>query len=213
MLVTAAELVTYMQGIVLTTEQTTFVEEIVLPGVQQELETYLGRPVEAMHVREARTPDSEGFIFLTVTPVWEVLSFNYGSDANVVVPTTYKPAALTLTAPGVSLWDPAQHGTGNEPWGTGQANYINLFDYSPVYIGRPTQVLVEYIGGYNGHANESLKLGIMRVAAREVGRLFDNTIGLLGGSGQAAQEGDRREKGWTEAELKGYDRMRRRVVA
>jgi hypothetical protein len=213
-LVTSADLAAYMHGLTWTPVQQAQIDGVVLPGVQQQLEQYLGRPVEPMHVREAR-PFTDGRIWLTVSPVWQILSYDWQGQGTFQ-PTTYVPAPLPPSNM-ARTWDDASTGMNGSPNGT----FVDLGVMPPGYFFMasdimsyvPVSVIVEYIGGYNGFADQALKLAIERVAAREVERLYDNTIGLRDGSGQPAGDSDPRPKGWQPDELAAFDRIRRRVVA
>lgn len=215
-IVTGEMLSDYLNGVAWTPRQAMHVEYVVLPGVQRELETYLNRPVEAMHVREARIPDCEGRVWPTVTPVWQVLAIDYTpAGGSPIVPTGYAPpvplAPIVQTA---RQWDPAGTQMQAPNWAIQQGQpYIVIPGYWDPSISLSGQyVLVEYIGGYNGYVDEALKLAILRVAAREVERLYDNAVSLRDGSGVAVSPSDPRNKGWTAEELAQFDRLRRRVV-
>lgn len=198
--------------------QAQHIEQAVLPGIQRGLETYLNRPIEPMHVREARQPDCEGRLWPTVTPVWNIIKIDYAPiGGSILTPSPYAPAVpmapVMVTA---REWDPAgtMMGAPNWMWQGGGVNYITIpgVPWDPSQPGIGGYVVVEYVGGYNGYVDEGLKLDIMRVAAREISALYDNSIGLRDGAGADAQISDRRDKGWTKDELAAWDRLRRRVV-
>jgi hypothetical protein len=82
-----------------------------------------------------------------------------------------------------------------------------------IYVGVPgVHFVVEYVGGYNGYLNAALKMGIMRVAAREVSVHNDHTLSLRDGNAEQAAQSDNRPTGWTPEELKQFDRLRRRII-
>lgn len=211
-LVDSTALSAYMGGATWTEIQESHITDVVLPGVQQELELYLNRPVEPMHVREARPIDDCGRVFLTVTPVWEVIGIDL--NGTVETPTQYQPAALSDVPAIARKYDPAITKMSGTPFWAAQPGFITVTAYiSSLLAGVPNQAVVEYIGGYLGYTDDALKLAILRVAAREVERLYDTSIGLRDGAGQPAGESDRRGKGWTPQELAMFDRLRRRVVS
>jgi hypothetical protein len=216
-LVNSEQLADYLNGATWSPRQQLHIEEIVLPGVQRELETYLNRPVEPMHVREARQPDCEGRVWPTVSPVWQVLAIHFapGGDS-IALDTSFEP--VVPMAPSIVTareWDPAGTKMKAPNWIIQQGS---AYIFVPGYIWDPSvplsgsYVVVEYIGGYNGYVDEGLKLDVLRVAAREVERTYDNAVSLRDGAGVALGPSDPRPKGWQPDELAKWDRLRRRVV-
>jgi hypothetical protein len=215
MLVNADDLSAYLGGPIWTPLQRNHIETVVLPGVQQELENWLNRPVEPTQVREARPVDCNGIVWLTVSPVWQVLSIDYGTGTTPTTPDQYVPGAMGVTAVADRRWDPAGAGVQGAPWMAAQPGYLTVqppLMFPNGYQVIPT-VVVTYIGGYNGYVDQALKLDIERVAAREVERLYDNSLSLRDGAGQPAGMSDQRDKGWTDGELAKWTRLRRPVVA
>lgn len=207
-LVTADDLTAYMGGLELTDSQRGIVETVILPGVQQDLENYLNRPVEPIVVRESVKQADNGFLYFRVTPIHSILSIASSSGLSIT---------LSSDVPS-TLYNPDQLRELDE-WGE-----PDLFGYqldafsSGGYVGYPTIMRpmfyrVAYVAGYNGYVNEGLKLDILRVAAREAEMQFDDTQSMRGGGQEAAEDSDDRPKGWTEDELKKWDRLRRRVMA
>lgn len=208
-LITTEELVSYMGGIDLTEKQLGITETVILPGIQQDLETYLNRPVEPVIVREAIRPNDNGFLYFGVTPIHEIRSVELSDGTDITLTTV--PASSITNPDELRTW---------EAWGTPELygyqleGFLGLpTGYYPAvtYTGRPFY-RVEYIAGYNGYVNEALQLDICRVSAREVEMQFDDTMSLRGGQTEAASDSDTRPKGWTEDELKKWDRLRRRVA-
>lgn len=206
-LVEVDELVSYMGGITLTTAQKTHVQEVILPGIQQELENYCNRPLEPVIVREGLRPDDRGFLWFRVTPIHEITSVTRSDGSTVTLNTT--PVAPTVSNPDdLRVYD---------EWGTPELYGYQLSAFSLGYMGYPTMVatpyyLAIYTAGYNGFVNEALRLDIMRVGARECEMQFDDTMSLRGGQTEAASDSDSRVKGWTQDELSKWDRLRRRVA-
>lgn len=218
MLANGEDLLTYMGGLVVEEETFNFIEGVVLPGVQRSLETYLNRPVEPIQVREPRTPDREGFVTLTVSPVWKVLKVDYMGQSDQV-PDVYQPPGLTPLDPVAErIYDVAQYPQSATAWMIPISPVINIFTWSPIYnYGYnpriPPYVVVNYVGGLNGYAIDGLKLAILRVAAREVERNMDDTLNIRAGAAEVASYSDNREKGWTQDELFAWSRFRRPVMA
>jgi hypothetical protein len=207
-LITSDELIAYMGGVKLTPKQLGITEMVILPGVQQELENYLNRPVEPVIVREAVRANETGFLYFRVTPIHEIRSVALSDGTNI-------PLA---TVPASEVVNPDQLRT-MEEWGVPElygyqlTGYVGLPSgyYPAIGMGRPFY-RVEYIAGYNGFLNEALKLDVLRVSAREVEMQFDDSMSLRGGQTEAASDSDNREKGWTQPELQKWDRLRRRVA-
>lgn len=209
-LVTVDELTSYMGGLELTGNQRGIVEQVILPGVQQDLETYLNRPVEPVHIREGLRADEYGWVWLRTTPVHQILSVTV-SDGTDITPTFDVPAAMAVLGDLRNL----------DEWGNpelykyqvGGGGAVLPAGFYPLYGGlsRPFY-RVDYVAGYNGYVNEGLKLDICRIAAREAEMQFDDTMSLRGGGTEAAQDSDNRPKGWTADELVRWDRLRRRVA-
>lgn len=205
-LVAVKELTDYMGQLTLTGVQEGITDSVILPGVQQDLENYLNRPVEPIVVREALRPNDRGFLWFRVTPIHQILAVTRSDGPTVPVPagptTEIDPGELRLL----------------DEWGAPELFGFQLdTPFSGGYYGYPSFVqppyyIAEYIAGYNGYVNEALKLDIMRVAAREVEMQFDDTMSIRGGTTEAAQDSDTRVKGWTEDELRKWDRLRRRVA-
>lgn len=205
-IVTPDDLIAYMGGLQLNDTQRGIVDQVILPGVQQDLEVYLNRTVEPVLVRESLKPNDNGFLFFRNTPIHSIISIQR-SDGYVITLDSTVPANLV---------NPDDYRTLDE-WGEPDLFGYQLDSFSGGYAGypminRPAFYRVEYIAGYNGYLNEGLKLDIIRVAAREVEMQFDDTMSLRGGSQEAASDSDDRQKGWTEEELKKWDRLRRRVM-
>jgi hypothetical protein len=209
--VTVDEVVNYLSKIKLTGHQRGIVESVILPGVQQELENHLNRPIEPVLVRESLRADGTGWVYFRVTPVHEILSVTLSDGTDIT------PDPVTVPV----LDNPTDMREYDE-WGNPELYKYQVgvgigvpVGYYPLYSGGMVQPYyrLEYIAGYNGYVNDALKLDILRIAARETEMMFDDTMSLRGGNTEAASDSDSREKGWTQAELTKWDRLRRRVVA
>lgn len=73
-------------------------------------------------------------------------------------------------------------------------------------------VVITYVGGLVGQDEEDVRLAILRAAAREMTPRHDDTLSVRELGTQVPAPTDRREPGWTDAELKQFDRLRRRTV-
>lgn len=208
-LVKIEELIAYMGGLKLTDKQYGITESVILPGIQQDLELHLNRPVEPVIVRQSVRPDDNGFLYLDVTPIHEIRSVTYSDGTSVQLAVVAKPVIT-----------PVEDYRIYDEWGDPDLFGYQLSAASGVYpsysmllTGVRPFYRVEYIAGYNGYLNEALKLDIMRVTARECEAQFDDTMSIRGGSTESASDSDERTKGWTEDELTKWDRLRRRTMA
>lgn len=219
MLVSIDELTDYMGGLKLTVKQRDITERVILPGVQSELETHLNRYVELTHIREWRPANYDGIVVFTQTPVWRVFSITgqRGTDYTPPSPPAWTPPDF-VEMTGIRNMDTTNSGLQNTPLpyeyavgGSAYNPYSSLLGgltgtaQEPVY-------LCDYLAGWNGAGIPGMKLAMMRVAAREVERQFDDTMSIKGGSQDAAEDSDKRDKYWTQDELLEYDRYRRRVI-
>jgi hypothetical protein len=221
-LVTADEVANYLGQMELTDQQRGFLETVILPGVQQELEQYCGRPLEPQLVRESLVPDTEGYINFSVAPVWQIISLKHSSTGTAIPFTNYFPSPAPTDADIANrrVFDPAGLGQTAVPFRMrlGLSGQLGFFgqDYNSIMWGacspESQYVVVEYIGGYYGTYDQQLKLAMLRVAARETELMFDDSMSLRDGAIQVGERSDQRNKGWQPEELKAFDRLRRRIV-
>lgn len=201
-LVSADELISYMSGISLTVPQKAEAEST-LRGVQSELEMNLNRPVQPIHIREVVQGDCSGNVYLSVTPVHRVIKVDsYSSAWNTESVTQLATIPMDDIAENRTLDDGIGFGTNYRRipggiWG----GYANAW------------VMVEYIGGYIGYWDQALKQAIKRVAAREIEGNHDDSVNLRPEAGGQTAASDPRDRGWTDKELLGLSRLKRRVIA
>jgi hypothetical protein len=184
----------------------------ILAGVQGDLERYINRPIGYVQVREYAMSDPAGYLTLTHTPVVKVISHSATqSDYAAIEYWAYTPVLPIVR-------DPLLGDTGK------------VIDYTQNNVGSPLIVpggvyvglvgawfFIEYIAGLDPDASftasgESIREAIKRVAARDAGVQFNDGLNLRQGNAETASEKDDRGKGWTEEELKLFDRIRRRTV-
>lgn len=180
--VTTTELANYMGGWKYTPVQAMDAQEI-LDGVQSELERHINRPLQKRRLLEKVTADHTGIAWAGVTPVQAVHGlYRINPDST--------QGGLIQTVHQVYI--PGK-------------NYFRL--------GTPNStVLVDYTGGINADLDPGVKLAIKRVAAREFMFKHSDTIGLENTEGRPPEDADNRPKGWSEEELRRFDRIRRRTI-
>lgn len=184
--VTTTEFTNYLSGMDVTDVQKQSAE-LVLAGVQSELERYLNRPLQQRRVMEEVTTDYDGMAYLAVTPIQEI----YG---------IYAP-------------DPATHERGEQiqqgalgRWGFKKgANWLRLGGCYGTYF-------IDYLGGMNADLDPGSKLAIMRVAAREFMHNHSDGMSLSNTEARPPADPTPVAKGWTDEELTKFDRLRRRVI-
>lgn len=79
------ELIDFMSNVSLTADQRE-AAELVLEGVQAEVETYCNRLLEATEIIERLTPDEYGHVYVTQTPVTEILHVRTPPPSPLPVP-------------------------------------------------------------------------------------------------------------------------------
>lgn len=205
--VSVDELIRYMSNITLTDAQKTDAAATLL-GVQNELEMYLNRPVQPLHIREARMSDTTGYLNLSVSPIWRIIKTD-------MVETLFQPDPF-FTPPVLSpMEDQTDVVRLSIDYVRASTNFGDpLLVPGGYYIGYPNAwYIVEYVGGYMGYFDNALKQAIKRVASREVQQNHDDTLSLRDDAATEGRSRDQRETGWTEGELKKLDRLRRRVLS
>lgn len=194
--VTVADLRKYMSDISLSSNQQQ-TAQLVLDGTQQQLEIYLGRPIQPVQIREKRRSDGNGDLSLTVSPIYKVISLR---QASASVPATLSTDTTPLSE------DEASRVVDNLP-------EERIIVPGGVYVGRPfTWYVVEYIGGYNGYVDDALKLAILEVASRTMTVNSDDVLSIKDDIAREPANGPSTQKGWRQEELQMFDRLRRRTV-
>lgn len=187
----------------------------VLKEVQNDLEVYCNRPLQPLHVREARQTDSQGYLNLSASPIQKIILIT-------PVENVFEPA-LYATPPVLSPMQP-QPGVNRVSLDYVATNFGDpLIVPGGVYIGGFTTnpwlgygngfYIAEYIGGWIGYYEDSVKLGIKKVAARIMMNNHDDFQSLQADNATNATPRDSRPPEWTDGELRKFDRMRRRVIA
>lgn len=178
----------------------------ILSSRQQDLENHLNRPVEAVLVRQNVIADNTGFVIFKVTPIWQILSMEVvtAEYVNAQMPVYTPPVLSRPTGYPTDMRVVDTIGTPFTGWKIVPGGVRTWYPYAPF--------LITYVGGYKGYVDDSIKNAIITVAKREYLRFFDHGVGEQGGSPQASNQADPRPIGWTDEELKQFDRIRRRVA-
>jgi hypothetical protein len=205
------ELKAYMGGNTLSPNEKELCENIIIPGIQEELEIYLNTKVELVQVRESLQPECDGYVYFTIAPVKEIISAIWSGTGTVPLTINQYVPDPPVVSP--SITRPVINRTGTA--GTDYAYRLNTgyMGLPGLYGGGMTPYMVmDYIAGYDCTNDNSLKMALLRVTSREVERQFDTTAGIRSGTLENVSESDLRPKGWTREELKAFDRLKRRVI-
>jgi hypothetical protein len=204
MLVSVTDVRRYLGGPTIPEGMTSVLEDVIVRA-QKMVETILNRPVERVQVREVVRSDSKGFLYLSVTPVWEVLSCGGTTAANL--PDSDTPYTMV---PSPSL--------GDDPRLIDKAptkvvkNQVGLYP-GRLYVGLPNSTyLIEYIGGLDPEQIEDIKRVIIQISAREWGMYNIQGAGLTGGTPDMADRQDGRGLSISTEEMNMIRRYRRRVA-
>ena len=194
--VNVSDLRKYMSDISLSANQQQSAQ-LVLDGTQQQLEIYLGRPVQPVQIRERRRSDGNGDLSLTISPIHKIISLRQSSST----------AFATLTTDTTPLSeDVVSRVVDNMP-------EERVIVPGGIYVGRPfTWYIVEYIGGYNGYVDDALKLAILEVASRTMTVNHDDVLSIKDDIAREPANSPALQKGWKPEELQQFDRLRRRTV-
>lgn len=160
--------------------------EIILAGLQKELERYLNRPILTKTITETVPTDTVGLAVPSYTPVISIIKIHFKSS--FFVNSVSQEFDITDYA-----WMP-----------------------EGIYTGiRNDQVTLTYEAGLGLADDEldDLKLGILRAAAREMTTRHDDTLSVK--ELAATNEGEpppQWQYGWRPEELEKFDRLRKRVI-
>lgn len=204
--VNAEELKAYMSGIRMTSSQST-TAQLILDGVQAELEIHLNRAIEPRLIKETVYTSPDGTAYLNFSPVSKVHKISLVSVGSM----------------------PGMLPTG--PWAPGEEVEFDgpTYDYVPSDFGVDLIVpggialdnpaayyVIEYESGGGDFIRPflpAIKLAILRVASREFQRMSNTTVEINNGEPRPQVDYVRPSKrGWQPDELVQFDRLRRRVV-
>lgn len=191
-IVTVPEFQNYMSGVRMTPVQEQSAQTI-LDGVQSELESYLNRPVQVHRLQELVSV-RDGAIYPRVTPIQHIYSLSHLDQSGNPGP-------------------PIKRFTNNSIFqGKNFIEYGRYYGYGSYGYGFTDRVLLDYAAGINGDKHPGLKTAILRVASREFTGKLDGSMTIQNLDGRTPDSPEPTVRGWTEDELKKFDRLRRRVV-
>jgi hypothetical protein len=212
-LVTAAELKTYMD-IGLTNRQMD-AADLVLAGLQSELEMFLRRPVEAQSRTEVyRIPSTHTGIpmssfFVNSNPTGESFYGNPVNNSTYLNPPT---SIYLLNTPVISI-SQVKHKplNGTEVTLVADIDYIKRgFGVDVFSAYADDTVTVTYVGGLDGQNISVFKLMILRAATREMQNMHDDVVGV---KDLETRNVAPLETGFLESELMALKRYRKNRIA
>ena len=181
-LVTATDLKVYMD-ISLTNRQMDACD-MVLAGLQSELEAFLRRPIEPTSFVEEHRLDA-GHYGVPMSSFLSVTDNNYSDTFvdNVVNNTTYaapQPAIYLKNTPIVSITQvKVKPVMGTERILVNEQDYVTRTYGIDYYYGYPDDLMtITYTAGLDGASIPVFKLMILRAATREMQNMHDDVVGV-----------------------------------
>lgn len=187
-IVSTTELGNYLSKIGLDSDQASAAQET-LDGLQRELERYCQRPLERRERTELVYPDDAGRLWPSATPI------------------------VSVSAPEGLLPNGANGLAGGYPVAFGFADYVGPVEVT--YIGgiADPDEEIDPLNEWGVSEVSDIKIAILRAASREFTVRHDDTVTVTDLETRETQPVDRQPPGFTDDELKKFDRLRRRTVA
>lgn len=188
--------------------------EVVLAGLQSELEAFLRRPIEVNEY-------TEDYIVPSAVPELPNTSFFYNydnatnADSSLVV--SLSPADVTyytiyIRNSPIHSVDSLEITPPNADSPTVQTEGVDFIvhrSFIDLYRARPNdKVTITYTAGLDGAKIPILRSLILRAATREVQNLHDDTVGV---KALTSREVAPLQTGFTDAELAGVRRWKRQI--
>lgn len=209
MLVDSDELATYMDIGRFNNRQEDNAE-LILAGVQSEIETFLRRPIEPVELVEVyRIP--EDYLYVSATAYF----YDHTTDTTVdpIERVVQPPYVLHLNnSPVVEVEQVRRKGLNEASWTVmtpGQQYSVSKWGIDLFNVVSYDQIEVSYTAGLNGVDIPYLKLLILRIASREMQNLTDDVVGL---KDLTTREVAVRDVGLTDADKATLKRWRRRQI-
>lgn len=210
------DLIDYM-GDVAFTQQQLDKSQVILDGVQRQVERYCNRMLEPTLIQERLRAEADGSLYFTYTPVLQLVSIVDQFNTPVLWGMEFGAgtvAALTdadMQAAGVTRSLDTASGTDNTSFV--KAGALNA-DPGMLRFTPFSWYTVKYLTCVQDNLDD-VKLEILRVSAREMVRMHDDTLSLKDGIFRDETNPEISGItgfGFTVDELTQFDRLRRRVV-
>ena len=185
--------------------------ELVLAGIQNEIETYINRPLELFEVTEEYTiPDDYGL----VSPYAYFYTTNSTSISTNTLAQVVEPgySLRVRNAPVVEIDQVRVKSQYTNTWRTMRAgdNYTKQRWGIILYRALANDIVeITYTGGLDGEHLPYIKLLILRAAAREMENMVDDVVGI---KDLNTRQITIREIGLTDKELQSLKRLKRKMV-
>lgn len=185
--------------------------ELILAGIQNEIETFIRRPLELEEVTEEYTiPDDHGL----VSPYAYFYTTNSTSISNNTLAQVVEPGySLRLrNAPVLEVDTVRVKSQYTNIWRTMRAgdNFTKQRWGIILYSALANDVVeVTYTGGFDGDSMPYLKLLILRAAAREMENMVDDVVGI---KDLQTRQITIREIGLTDREMQSLRKLKRKMV-
>lgn len=183
---------------------------LIIAGVQSEIETFLRRPIEhSQLVEEYRIP--EDYLYVSASAYF----YDHTTDTSVdpIERVVQPPYVLHLNnSPVVSVSLVRRKGLNEASYTTmvaGQQYSVSGYGIDLFSVVSFDRVEVTYTAGLDGDAIPYLKLLVLRVASREMQNLTDDVVGL---KDLTTREVAIRDVGLTDGDKATLKRWRRRQI-
>lgn len=179
MLVSVAELAKYMD--IKFTQRQSDAAEMVLSGLQSELESFLRRPIQVDRYVESHIIEVPG----AGVPTESIFYTPYFDTAGVGTTTTYATPPITVylrnspvvEVESVVIYRPASVGASFAL--TPDADYtVRRFGIDCYRASPNDRVVVTYTGGLHGESIPVFRVMILRAASREMQNMHDDVVGV-----------------------------------
>jgi hypothetical protein len=207
MLVTVRELAAYMDRQLTNRQQDA--AELVLAGLQAEIEAYVNRPVEVREFTESHIVPEDTLYINTEAYFYDRSLDTTNANIRVLMPTYTIHLA---NSPVVSVSEVILHPFGYPTpspvtFNEGQQYLVRKFGIDLYSVWAGDRIEITYEAGIP--ENAFVKQVMLRAAAREMQNMTDDVVGLKDFQNRAATIA---EIGLTQTEKQGLDRLRRKKV-
>ncbi len=210
-LVTVADIKKYMDITFSNTQEEAC--QMVIDGLEADLEHYIGRPVTAAsfveeHVAPANYSGSSAYSFF--------YDYNIDRTSSVVTDVTKPPFVLyTRRSPVVSVASLTVQGPSDSSASTqtvGTHYIVRRYGVDMFNVQDNDKIVITYTAGLDAEEDntKALKLIVLRAASREVQNLHDDVVGM---KDLTTRDVAPMQTGFTEEELNSVKRWRRVRVA
>lgn len=207
MLVTVRELATYMDRELTNRQQDA--AELVLAGVQAEIEAYIGRPVEIREFVETHIVPEDTLYINTEAYFYDRSLDTTNANIRVLMPTyTIHLAHAPITSVTSVIMNPFGYPTPDPvEFNEGQQYLVRKYGLDLYSVWAGDKVEVTYDAGIP--ENAFVKQVMIRAASREMQNMTDDVVGLKDFQNRAATIA---EIGLTQADKSGLDSLRRKRI-